>query len=167
MFAGRNWMLYLVIGLVVVAGIFLVWRQVQPAGDTVAVASSAAAGSAVAEAQAADAAASAGAVMPKSGRIKPNQYQSAFVETGAPHLLVDVRTPQEFNSGYIEGAVNIPLQELAQRADEIPQDQPVVLYCRSGNRSSSAAKMLASAGYEQVYDLGGVIDWQAQGLPLQ
>lgn len=163
MFAGRNWMLYLVIGLVVVAGIFLVWRQVQPAGDTVAVASSAAAGSAVSEAQAADSA----AVMPKSGRIKPKQYQSAFVETGAPHLLVDVRTPQEFNSGYIEGAVNIPLQELAQSADEIPQDQPVVLYCRSGNRSSSAAKMLASAGYEQVYDLGGVIDWQAQGLPLQ
>jgi phage shock protein E len=170
MFSGRNWMLYLGIGLVVILGLFFVWRQLQPTQEALAVTagareSGAEAGSVVAVAEAP--ANEAVAALPKSGRIKPKEYQSAFVEASTPHLLVDVRTPQEFNSGYIEGAVNIPLQELAQRADEIPTDQPVVLYCRSGNRSSNAARMLSNAGYEQVYDLGGVIDWQRQGLPLQ
>ena len=161
MFSGRNWMLYVVVGLVALAAVFIVWRQLQPTQEAIAVTSNAAVGSAVAEAPAGDAA------LPKPGRIKPKQYQSAFVQADTPHLLVDVRTPQEFESGYIEGAVNIPLQELAQRAGELPQDQPVVLYCRSGNRSSTAARMLSNAGYQQVYDLGGVQDWQAQGLPLQ
>ncbi len=170
MFSGRNWMLYVGIGLVLVLGVFFVWRQLQPTQEAVAatagaVVSGAEGGSvaALAEAPANEAV----AALPKSGRIKPKEYQSTFVEASTPHLLVDVRTPQEFNSGYIDGAVNIPLQELAQRADEIPTDQPVVLYCRSGSRSSNAARMLSKAGYEQVYDLGGVIDWQRQGLPLQ
>ena len=159
---GSNRMVYLVIGVVIVLALFFVWRQMQPGQQALAVsADSVAAGTAAVAGDAAPAA------MPKAGRIKPQQYESAFVEAGNQHLLVDVRTPQEFNSGHIEGAVNIPLQELSQRASEIPKDEPVVLYCRSGNRSSTAAKMLRNAGYDQVYDLGGVIDWQAQGLPLQ
>lgn len=161
MSVGRNWMLYVVIAVVVVAAAFFVWRQMQPAGGQVAESSGAVAMAA------ANPAAEAPSTLPQSGLIGPQQYQSEFAEAGTPHLLVDVRTPQEFNSGYIEGAVNIPLQNLTQRLDEIPADQPVVLYCRSGNRSSTAARMLTNAGYDQVYDLGGVIDWQAQGLPLQ
>lgn len=158
MSAGRNSMLYVVIAVVVIAAVFFVWRQFQPAGEALAVTTS---GTSLGS----SAAVAAG--LPSSGRIKPQQYQAEFAEAGNPHVLIDVRTPQEFNSGYIEGAVNIPVQELAQRLDEIAQDQPVVLYCRSGNRSSNAARMLANAGYDQVYDLGGVIDWQAQGYPLQ
>ena len=98
--------------------------------------------------------------------IGPKQYQSEFVTAAQPHLLVDVRTPEEFAGGHIAGAVNIPLQSLAQRMNEIPQDAPAVLYCRSGNRSATAAKMLAQAGYADVYDLGGIIAWQSQGLAL-
>ncbi len=98
--------------------------------------------------------------------IGPKQYQSEFVTASQPHLLVDVRTPEEFAGGHIAGAVNIPLQSLAQRMDEIPQDEPAVLYCRSGNRSATAGKMLAQAGYTDVYDLGGIIAWQSQGLAL-
>ena len=158
-------MLYLVVGVVIVLAVFFVWRQVQPAQQALAVsAEPVAVGAVGTTAVVADA---APATLPKAGRIKPQQYESAFVEAGNQHLLVDVRTPQEFNSGHIAGAVNIPLQELGQRASEIPQDEPVVVYCRSGNRSSTAAKMLKNAGYDQVYDLGGVIDWQAQGLPLE
>lgn len=100
-------------------------------------------------------------------RIAPQQYQDDFAAAAKPHILVDVRTPEEFASGHIAGSVNIPLQSLEQRMNEIPQDQPVVLYCRSGNRSNTAAQMLARAGYSDIYDLGGVIAWQAQGLALQ
>lgn len=100
-------------------------------------------------------------------RISPKQYQADYAQAGTEHILVDVRTPEEFASGHIAGAVNISLQSLPQRMSELPQDRPIVLYCRSGNRSNTAAQMLARAGYTDIYDLGGVIDWRAQGLPLQ
>jgi rhodanese-related sulfurtransferase len=100
-------------------------------------------------------------------RLSPSQYQAEFSQPKAPHLLVDVRTAGEFQEGHIPGAVNIDLQRLAQRLGEIPRDQPVVLYCRSGSRSATAAGLLARAGYVHVYDLGGIITWRAQGLPVR
>ena len=74
--------------------------------------------------------------------------------------LVDVRTPGEFASGHIDGAVNIPLQELEQRLGELkPLDSPIVLYCRSGNRSGRASRLLKGAGYSAVHDLGSISRW--------
>ncbi len=99
-------------------------------------------------------------------KIAPADYQTQF-GVGAEHLLVDVRTPEEFASGHIAGAVNIPVDELAQRLSEVPQDKPVVLYCRSGNRSGQAAQMLDQAGYTQIYDLGGIVAWAEQGFPVE
>jgi phage shock protein E len=100
-----------------------------------------------------------------SANISPQEYQSQFVD--APHYLLDVRTPLEFDTGHIRGAANIAVETLAGRLSEVPQDKPVVIYCRSGNRSAQAASILREAGYTQVYDLGGVIDWTAAGLPLE
>lgn len=100
-------------------------------------------------------------------RINPSQYQTSYVQTGEPHVLVDVRTPQEFASGHIPGAVNISLQELPSQLDSLPKDQPIVLYCRSGARSNTAAQIMARAGFTEIYDLGGIISWQAQGNQLQ
>ena len=81
-----------------------------------------------------------------------------LVQAGA--RLVDVRTPQEFAAGHIEGAVNIPVQDLEQRMVELePRERPLVLYCRSGNRSGRAAQMLKSAGYTAVHDLGAIGRW--------
>ncbi len=97
-------------------------------------------------------------------RLNPKQYQSTMA--GADHLLVDVRTADEFRSGHINGAVNIDLQSLPARIATLPKDKPIVLYCRSGARSNNAAQMLAKAGFTKIYDLGGIIDWRAQGLPL-
>lgn len=99
-------------------------------------------------------------------KIAPADYQAKF-GAGADHLLLDVRTPEEFNSGHIAGAVNISIDELAQRLNEVPQDKPVVLYCRSGNRSNQASQILERAGYAEIYDLGGIINWAQQGYPVE
>lgn len=74
--------------------------------------------------------------------------------------LVDVRTAEEFASGHIEGAVNIPVQELDRRMRELdPVEQPVVVYCRSGARSRRASEMLRSGGFTSVHDLGAMSRW--------
>lgn len=99
--------------------------------------------------------------------ISPSTYQAEFVTPAQDHILLDVRTAEEFNSGHIAGAQNIALQSLPNQLDQLPQDQPIVVYCRSGNRSAQAARLLIEAGYTQVYDLGGILDWTAQGYPLQ
>jgi rhodanese-related sulfurtransferase len=106
-----------------------------------------------------------GAAAMRGGLISPAEYVAQFSDV--PHLLLDVRTVGEFQSGHIAGAANIPVEELSRRLAEVPKELPVVLYCRSGNRSAHAARILRSAGYEVVYDLGGLIAWQAQGYPIQ
>ncbi len=100
-------------------------------------------------------------------RLSPQQYISQFATAARPHLLLDVRTPEEFASGHIPGAVNISLQTLQSRLGSIPSDQPVVIYCRSGNRSATAAQLLADAGYQNIYDMGGILAWQSAGLPIE
>jgi rhodanese-related sulfurtransferase len=80
-------------------------------------------------------------------------------------VLVDVRQPEEWNAGHIAGATLIPLGELAGRAGEIPSDGPVVVVCRSGNRSGMATEALRAAGYDAYNLEGGMIAWTATGLP--
>lgn len=100
--------------------------------------------------------------------LSPQNYMSTFAENSeVDYVLVDVRTREEFASGHIAGAVNIPLDQISARLSEFPTDKPIVLYCRSGNRSDQAAAILNNAGYQGIYDLGGVINWTAQGYPLQ
>lgn len=81
--------------------------------------------------------------------------------------MIDVRTPEEFNSGHIAGAINIPVQELSERLSEVPDDKEIVVYCRSGNRSATASDILTNGGYEGVYDMGGIIAWQQAGFPIE
>lgn len=82
-------------------------------------------------------------------------------------LFVDVREPEEFSQVRIAGAKLIPLSEFAERYSELPKDQPVVLYCRSGNRSGQAAGWLSGKGYSQLYNLeGGIVGWYQAGLAL-
>lgn len=92
-------------------------------------------------------------------------YQQQF--TGGDHILIDVRTPEEYATGHIADSVNIPLDVLGARMSEIPRNGPVVLYCRSGNRSATAINILDAAGYSDLYDLGGIIDWVTAGYPVQ
>jgi len=76
-------------------------------------------------------------------------------------ILLDVRTPSEYESEHIEGAVLLPLDQINEKASEVIPDKEEIyyVYCRSGNRSATAAQLLVDMGYENVYDLGGIIDW--------
>jgi len=78
---------------------------------------------------------------------------------GAGALLLDVRTRGEFASGHLQGAVNIPVQELGARSRELPgKDRPVVVYCRSGARSAAAAEELGRLGFS-THNLGPMSAW--------
>jgi phage shock protein E len=80
-------------------------------------------------------------------------------KVAAGALLLDVRTPMEFADGHVQGAKNIPVQELAARIHEVgPKSRHVVLYCRSGARSAAAAQLLTRAGYT-VTDIGPMSAW--------
>ena len=82
----------------------------------------------------------------------------ALVGDGA--LLVDVRSEGEYARGSIEGSVNIPIQELSGRLDELgDKEQEIVVYCQSGGRSAMAKRLLESNGFTQVHDLGGIGRW--------
>lgn len=78
--------------------------------------------------------------------------------------LIDVRSPEEYAVGHASGAINVPLDQIANgNFTEISKSTPVYLYCKSGNRASEAKIILENAGYEQVINLGGLVDWQTDG----
>jgi phage shock protein E len=100
-------------------------------------------------------------------KISANNYVTNYAETTDNHILLDVRTPEEFNEGHIAGAVNIPVQELTQRLSEVPDDKEIIVYCRSGNRSATASNILLENGFSAIYDMGGIIAWQQAGFPIE
>ena len=69
--------------------------------------------------------------------------------------IIDVRERMEYDRGHIKDAINIPLSELRNRVDEIPQDRPVYLHCRTGQRSYNAALALQNLGYNNIYNITG------------
>lgn len=82
-----------------------------------------------------------------------------WVEAGA--TLVDVRTPEEFAAGHLPGAVNIPVDDLSLRLEELgAPEKPVVVYCRSGGRGARAEKLLKERGFQQVLNLGPMSAWE-------
>ena len=81
--------------------------------------------------------------------------------------LIDVRTEAEVAQGVIEGAVHIPLHLLPLRAADVPQDKPVVIYCRSGARSAQACAFMAAQGFSNMHNLaGGIMSWARSGNSL-
>jgi rhodanese-related sulfurtransferase len=95
----------------------------------------------------------------------------AFAEVvGQPGVTVlDVRTPEEFAAGHLEGAVNINLEspEFGTQVAELDPAGTYAVYCRSGNRSAVAVGIMAEQGITGTYDLdGGIVDWEAAGLPV-
>lgn len=81
--------------------------------------------------------------------------------------LIDVRQTHEWEAGRIAGGRLIELRELAAQAEAIARDRPVVFYCRSGARSAMAAQAFRGAGFDAHNMIGGLLDWDAAGLPLE
>lgn len=90
----------------------------------------------------------------------------ALYQDGA--FVVDVREPSEWNEYHAPGTTLIPLGELASRLNEIPRDKPIVVVCRSGNRSQEGRDILLAAGFTQVTSMaGGLNEWRAAGYPIE
>lgn len=96
-----------------------------------------------------------------SYRYLPPGETKKFLEENPEAVLLDVRTPDEYEQVHIPGSVLIPDYELPSRmASELPdKNVPIVVYCRSGNRSRASALRLIQAGYKRVYDAGGINSW--------
>jgi rhodanese-related sulfurtransferase len=86
--------------------------------------------------------------------------KSALEASGSTVLLIDVRTKAEFDQGHIPGSVLIPYDVLETELKETDKSRPIVVYCRSGNRSSIAARTLVRMGYTDVADFGAVTKWR-------
>jgi rhodanese-related sulfurtransferase len=76
-------------------------------------------------------------------------------------ILLDVRTKEEYDAGHIKDSLLIPVDALQNEAEDTLKDKDaaIFVYCRSGNRSATASKILVELGYTKVYDLGGIRDW--------
>lgn len=82
-------------------------------------------------------------------------------------VLVDVRTPEEYESGHAPDAINIPLDTLSSRAKELQPFTQIYLICRAGGRSDAAARVLHAGGLTHVIDVNdGMMAWHGAGLPI-
>jgi rhodanese-related sulfurtransferase len=99
--------------------------------------------------------------------LNVSEFSQKITEPGV--IIVDVRTPEEFASGHIEGALNIDFNSgnFANEITRLNPSETYAVYCRSGSRSGQAASIMHKAGFHDVSNLnGGVIDWTNDGLPL-
>lgn len=96
-----------------------------------------------------------------------SEFATKVAEAGV--ITLDVRTPGEYMGGFIQGAQNIDFQSgnFEYEIASLDKNATYAVYCRSGNRSGQAVKVMHDAGFHNVYNLnGGVIDWANAGLPL-
>ena len=105
------------------------------------------------------------AALPKAPSITPAELH-ARQESGTAPLVIDVRTAEEYSSGHIPGAVNIPFDQVAQRFGEVHAPNGVALYCMVGPRARKGESALLAAGHTAVLHLdGGLAAWQQAGFP--
>ncbi len=83
-------------------------------------------------------------------------------------VILDVREQSEYDAGHIPGVTLIPMNAVANRLNEIPKDKPVIVTCRSGNRSGQVTDYLRQQGYTNVHNMtGGINAWQQAGYPVE
>lgn len=104
---------------------------------------------------------------PQEGESSAVEYKKitaeeakAMIDAGNV-IILDVRTQEEYDAGHIEDAVRMEAADFSSKAATVlpDKDANILVYCRSGNRSKTATKMLIELGYTQVYDFGGINDW--------
>jgi len=94
---------------------------------------------------------------------------AAIIAEDSSEIILDIRTPEEFNQGIIEGAINIDFYEptFSTDLDALDKDAHYVVYCRSDNRSGQAMSTFADLGFTNVTEIdGGIVNWYEEGLPV-
>jgi len=92
-----------------------------------------------------------------------------IITTETNEIVLDIRTPEEYNEGIIEGAINIDFyaDDFAQQLDTLDKGAHYVVYCRSGNRSGQANSTFEELGFTNVTEIdGGIANWYSEGLPV-
>lgn len=98
-----------------------------------------------------------------SVHVISSQDAMEMMENESDYVIVDVRTPEEFNASHIPNAINIPVETIEDKPQELSDvNQLILIYCRSGNRSNQAANKLAQLGYTNLYDFGGIMNWTGE-----
>lgn len=102
---------------------------------------------------------------PSIERLSPDQFLARYTEDA---VVLDVRTPAEYASGHLEGALNIDVNgaEFRNRIAGLDSNRTYYLYCRSGNRSQRAAEIMREAGFTSVYNIGGLANLERAGAPV-
>lgn len=100
-------------------------------------------------------------------KVDPVEFSEAILQPDV--IILDVRTPEEFNAGHIANAININLEgsDFSSEVSKLEKNATVAVYCRSGNRSGVATEQMAELGFTDMYDMqGGIVDWEAAGGPV-
>ncbi|MDD6840825.1 MAG: rhodanese-like domain-containing protein [Spirochaetales bacterium] len=92
----------------------------------------------------------------------------ALMKETEGYILLDVRTKEEYESGYIPGAINIPLSDINENVvSSLPdKSQMILVYCRSGNRSRQASDKLSKLGYTNIIEIGGINSWKGEIIKI-
>lgn len=112
-----------------------------------------------------------GCSTPAPGGVRHVDARGAaeMIRTGGEILIVDVRTPGEFQAGHLENAVNVDFRgaDFAGGLAKLPHDRPVLVHCQSGGRSTSSLPAFEAAGFHDITHMdGGFGSWQSAGLPV-
>ncbi len=105
---------------------------------------------------------------PKVPQVIADRVKKA-IDSGEKVILLDVRTPGEYSGGRIEGAINLPLDDVVEKVEEIIPDKQstVFVYCLSGSRSVDAVSEMIKLGYKNVFNLSnGLLVWKVMNYPL-
>jgi len=107
-------------------------------------------------------------LLPRGGYGDVTVQEARRLMEDKPGLVIlDVRTASEYEEGHIEGAVNIPVQELGVRFDELSIEGELLVYCRTGNRSAQAVDILLDLGFTKIYHMDeGITGWIEAGYPV-
>ena len=100
-------------------------------------------------------------------KVDPVEFSEVIAQPGV--IILDVRTPEEFNAGHIANAININMADsnFSSEVSKLDKNATVAVYCRSANRSAVATKEMAELGFTDMYDMqGGIIDWETAGGPV-
>lgn len=101
-------------------------------------------------------------------KLPPAEYSAKM--QAEPGVILDVRTPDEFKAGHVEGAENINFydEDFASRIGAKDKEKTYYIYCRSGGRSGKTLDMMKKAGFKKVFDMkGGMIAWNAANMPTK